>query len=476
MERGLPAEPRPIGASNIWPVIDCRGGWSGLSETLVSLALAGTEIEPIIIGDAAAVGTCHVENVRELAGLVREERPWLLPLQPGDRLSSRAITAYAKAAAESPNVSLIYSDDDLISGQVRGTPHLKPDWNPELFEHHDYISGASIIRVSRQTLEDLPENGWAEVLTRTTVRAGNPVHIREVLHHRRSRPLPVIPGKPGRDDRSTEPSITAVIPTRNGHELLRTCIEGLQRAAYRNIETIIVDNGSDDPRTLDYLVELEEAGARVVRAPGPFNYSSLNNAAVRHASGELLCFLNNDVEMIDPDWLWILARHAVKTDIGAVGARLLYPDGTIQHAGVFTGIGGGAGHAHRFQGADDAGYFERARLPQRVSAVTAACMVVAREKFLAVGGFDEELFPVAFNDVDLCLKLNSRGWQSLYEPRSTLIHHESKSRGSDRSGAKRIRFASELAALKRVWNTDKFTDPYHHPHLSPFCEQFLISV
>ena len=161
---------------------------------------------------------------------------------------------------------------------------------------------------------------------------------------------------------------------------------------------------------------------------------------------------------------------------GGVGARLLYPDGTIQHAGVFTGIGGGAGHAHRFLRADETGYFNRARLPQRVSAVTGACLVVAREKFLSVGGFDEDHFPVAFNDVDLCLKLNSRGWQSFYEPRATLIHHESKSRGKDRSRMDRARFAGELAALKQVWNTDKLRDPFHHPNLSPFSEQFLIAV
>jgi len=209
---------------------------------------------------------------------------------------------------------------------------------------------------------------------------------------------------------------------------------------------------------------------------GAFNFSRLNNVAVRRATGDLLCFLNNDVEMPDPDWLAILVRQAVRPAIGAVGARLLYPDGTIQHAGVFTGIGGGAGHAHRFLGKDEGGYFERARLPQRVSAVTGACLVVARKKFLEVGGFDEEDFPVAFNDVDLCLKLNERGWQSFYEPRATLIHHESKSRGSDSLKANRARFAEELAALKRKWHTDERPDPFHHPHLSPFCEQFLIAV
>jgi GT2 family glycosyltransferase len=182
------------------------------------------------------------------------------------------------------------------------------------------------------------------------------------------------------------------------------------------------------------------------------------------------------VEVLETDWLELLVRQAIKPDIGAVGARLLYEDMTVQHAGVVTGIGGGAGHAHRFLRRHETGYFDRARLPQRVSAVTAACLVVAKEKFLAVGGFDEQDFPVAFNDVDLCLKLNERGWQSFYEPRATLIHHESKSRGSDATKSKRARFAGELAALKRKWGTDQACDPYHHPNLSRFCEQFLIAV
>jgi GT2 family glycosyltransferase len=189
-----------------------------------------------------------------------------------------------------------------------------------------------------------------------------------------------------------------------------------------------------------------------------------------------LCFLNNDIEMVDDAWLAFLVQQAQRPEIGAVGARLLYPDGTIQHAGVFTGIGGGAGHGHRFQHKDDPGYFDRARLPQQVSAVTAACLVVARDKFLAVGGFDETDFPVAFNDVDLCLKLNARGWQSFYEPRATLIHHESKSRGSDSAKGNRVRFAGELSALKSKWRTDVNPDPYHHPQLSPFSEQFLVAV
>jgi GT2 family glycosyltransferase len=297
-----------------------------------------------------------------------------------------------------------------------------------------------------------------------------------VLHHRKSRPDPGPASHPRVAVVEDAPSVTAIVPTRNQLLLLRNCIEGLSRTEYPKLDVLVVDNGSDEEEVLRYLRSLEQRGIRVVSSPGPFNYSALNNAAVDGIRTDYLCFLNNDVEMLDSSWLTQLIVHAMRSDIGAVGGRLLYPDRTIQHAGVFIGVGGGAGHAHRFQSVEESGYFERANLPQRVSAVTGACMVVAREKFLAVGGFDEVDFPVAFNDVDLCLKLNARGWQSFYEPSATLVHHESKSRGNDRAKANRTRFEGELAALKRKWGTDRERDPYHHPHLSPFCEQFVIAV
>jgi GT2 family glycosyltransferase len=272
------------------------------------------------------------------------------------------------------------------------------------------------------------------------------------------------------------PTVSIIIPTRNQASLLETCVEGVRSTAYSDFELIVVDNGSHEPATLRYLEKLGTQGVKILEMPGPFNFSALNNAAVRHARGELLCFLNNDVEMIDLDWLSLLVRQAIRPEIGAVGGRLLYPDGTVQHAGVVTGVGGGAAHAHRFQGAAETGYFRRDRLPQLVSAVTAACLVVTKDKFMAVGGFNEEDFPVAFNDVDLCLKLNGRGWQAFYEPRAVLVHHESKSRGRDSAKENRDRFAAELSALKRTWGTDRVRDPYHHPQLSPFCEQFKIAI
>jgi len=461
----------------VLPVIDCRNGILGLRDTLNSVSRAGGSTPPILIGGPEGAGAIHIGALRELSGLMNSDEAWLCMLRPGDSLAAGALTMYACAAARSVGSSVIYSDDDLIgSDGRRREPHFKPDWNPDLFEYHDFVTGAAVVRASRRALSAMHGDDGAEALVGAALRqSATPIHLPLVLHHRHGRPRPVVPRKPAKL-LSEAPLVSVIVPTRNQVALLRSCVEGLRRTVYPSLETIIVDNGSDEPEALAYLKDLKRNGTPVLRIPGPFNFSLLNNAAVALARGELLCFLNNDVEIIDSDWLKLLVRQAVRPELGAVGARLLYPDGTIQHAGVFVGIGGAAGHGHRLQQAEEPGYFERARLPQRVSGVTGACLVVAREKFLAVGGFDVQEFPVAFNDVDLCLKLGARGWASFYEPRATLIHHESKSRGNDRAKPNRARYAAELAALQRKWHTDKCRDPYHHPHLSSLCEQFLIAV
>jgi len=465
-----------VAGAPVLPVIDCSETIEGLDQSLDSLSRAGGRSPAVLVGGPSVPGTERVEHPRELARRIGGEC-WICPMAPGDRLAPQGLDIYAGVAAASGDNTLIYADDDLIKeAGIRSVPHFKPSWNPELFEYHDYLSGAAIIRVTAEQLTKLPPKQWTNSLVKQAVRQAQPVHLPLVLHHRRTRPEPLDEAKPEAVPLSEAPMVSVIIPTRNGLELLRTCINGLKHTNYAQIEIIVVDNGSEEPDVLRYLKSIQEDDVRVLEMPGPFNFSALNNAAVPYARGELLCFLNNDVEIADPDWLQFLVRQAVRPDRGAVGARLLYPDGTIQHAGVITGVGGGAGHAHRLQRVDDPGYFRRASLPQRVSAVTAACLVVARDKFLAVQGFDEPEFPVAFNDVDLCLKLNARGWQSFYEPRATLIHHESKSRGTDRDKVGRERLAAELAALKRKWNTDRNRDPFHHVHLSPFCEQFVIAV
>ncbi len=455
------------------PVIDCRA--AGVDATLRSLPPGA---RPVMLGDASTGGGLAVSEIGDLGACFDGDEAWILPVSSGDLLAEDALSIYGRAIAAEPDAGIVYADDDLIDREGRrSVPHFKPDWNPELFEHHDFLTGACAVRVRREDVHALDGQDWAEALIgKALQRRTRVVHLPFVLHHRRSRPQPLIPAKPAAPCPADAPPVTVIVPTRNRAELLRECVEGLSATDYPKFDLIVVDNESDEPEAVRLLGKLQAGGAKILKVDGPFNYSALNNRAVEEARGEVLCFLNNDVEMVDRDWLALLVTHAVRPHIGAVGARLLYPDGTVQHAGVYTGIGGGAAHAHRFQAEGDPGYFERARLPQRVTAVTGACLVVEREKFVAVGGFDEEQFPVAFNDVDLCLKLNARGWQSFYEPRAVLIHHESKSRGSDRDKANRDRFAEELAALKRKWHTDRAPDPFHHPHLSPFCEQFVMGV
>lgn len=464
------SEPCPV---EIIPIIDCRIG-SGLEATLASLATGGNA-QPILIGGPSSAPGRKVNNTRDLLRHM-PKGGWICPMQAGDVVAPEALYDYAQAINDLPAVRLFYADDDLIDANGRRhSPHFKPQWNPELFRHHDFLSGASVAFARPETLARLPDAGWVEMVVAEAISSVPPRHLPLMLHHRRNRPAPTVPAKPV-SPLVNPPAVSAIIPTRNHAALLRSCIEGLERADYPRIEVVVIDNGSEEPDALQLLDQLKARGHIILARPGPFNYSSLNNEAVRHASGRALCFLNNDVEMINRDWLSQLVRQAVRPDIGAVGAMLLYPDRTIQHAGVYLGIGGGAGHAHRYLGENEQGYFDRARLPQMVSAVTAACMVVDREKFLAVGGFDEFLFPVAFNDVDLCLKLNNRGWQSLYEPRARLVHHESKSRGHDSLRHNRSRFAGELAALKAKWHTDRRRDPFHHPDLSLYSEQFVVAV
>ncbi|MFW2446064.1 MAG: glycosyltransferase family 2 protein [Qipengyuania pacifica] len=415
-----------------------------------------------------------------------------MELDAGETLALGAGNIYRQAAASADrHTHVIYADDDL---GAKEKPHFKSDWNAELFEHHDYITGAAIVRCctskpAEQLSSKQSASLVAKALARTTNEGGTVTHLPHVLHHRRIRSAPRRPQPqpiPAAIE-ATLPSISVIVPTRNRHDLLATCLSGLARTNYpRGIEILIIDNGSDDPETQAYLASLDPHFAKVMRDDGPFNFSALNNRAVGCISGKLLCFLNNDIEILEPGWLKTMALQAIREDVGAVGAQLLYPDGRIQHAGVVLGIGGGAAHAHRLVQPEEEGYFHRHALPQFVSAVTAACLVVRRDKFLEIGGFDAKNFAVSFNDVDLCLRLTERGWWSVYEPRATLVHHESVSRGLDRDREGASRLASELAALQDRWGitpaaqpifgNPRVTDPFHHPALSAFSEHFVLHV
>ncbi len=465
-------------SKNVPPIIalvDVRSGQGNLGATLRSLEAQGIAMVPIGGKDNPTVA----QAARKIDW---SASPWLMPLSAGDVLARGAAQAYRAVMVGGidkegkPETRVIYADDDILDERCRRTaPHFKPAWNRELFSNFDYLSGACAVRAEANELVHLRGPDWAARLVAYAAGQSGPIHIPRVLHHRNSRPQPRVPA-PAEVISGDLPPVSVIVPTRNRADLLRTCLEGLASTNYPGIEVIVADNDSDDPETLSYLQGLDRSLYRVVRHPGKFNFSAINNHAAVYASGRLLCLLNNDIEIVQPDWLRLMARQALRDDVGAVGARLLYPDGRIQHAGVVLGIGGGAAHAHRLLQVDEEGYFRRHALPQFVSAVTAACLVVSRDRFNAVGGLDDHNFAVAFNDVDLCMRLNRKGWQSLYEPRATLVHHESVSRGFDRDSAGAARLAGELAALKRLWMTGDKVDPFHHPQLSPFSERFVVRL
>jgi len=260
-------------------------------------------------------------------------------------------------------------------------------------------------------------------------------------------------------------------------ELLATCLEGLSRTQFPGEhEIIIVDNGSCEPSTRALFERLEATGeARVLPQPGPFSFAALANAGVAAARGEFVCLLNNDIEVLSPTWLERMAAWASREDVGAVGARLLYPDGTIQHAGVALGIAGSAGHVEKGATPIPGAFAPWHGETRTVSAVTAACLLVSRTKYCAVGGMDAQNFAIDFNDVDLCLKLAARGWQSLYCAEATLVHHESRSRGRVRRGPDKVRFESEIAMLRARWGTETVVDRHHSPLFDLKSERCLLA-
>lgn len=473
-ETAIPTLQPSLSSAPILALVDAMGDHDAadLVRTRACLRALGV---PVYI-----VGSEDYPDLHSIAASIAWDRqPWLLPMRAGDVLAPDALAHYRHAMSQGGH-AVIYADDDIISphSRHRHDPHFKPAWNAPLFAHCDFISGACILQADADDLiavQTAPD--WVPGLVARKIAAASaePLHLAAMLHHRRTRPQPALPLEPV-DPPQDLPSLSVIVPTRNGVDLLRTCLDGLAKTRYPAMEVIVVDNNSDDPATLAYLAQLDPHRCRVLRHPGPFNYSAINNRAVEQARGTLICLLNNDIEIIDPDWLATMATTALRDDVGAVGAQLLYPDGRIQHAGVVLGVGKAAGHAHKLVRPDERGYHGRHSLPQFTSAVTAACLVVMRERFMAVGMLNEVDFPVAFNDVDLCLRLNARGWQSFYEPRATLIHHESVSRGHDHDPVGAARFAGELAALKRLWKTDLLCDPYHHPHLSDASERFAIAL
>ncbi|MBD3587128.1 glycosyltransferase [Salinimonas sp. HHU 13199] len=274
----------------------------------------------------------------------------------------------------------------------------------------------------------------------------------------------------------TSPLVSLVIPTFNGLSLVKACIESiLEKTTYKNYEILLVDNNSNDPECLAYFDELDRhPKVRLLKYPHPFNYSAINNFAVKQANGEVVGLVNNDIEVISPQWLEYMAGHAMRGDIGCVGAKLLYSDDRIQHAGVVLGYGGGAGHAHKYFPRYHPGYMNRLIATQNYSAVTAACLLVKKSKYEEVGGLNEKDLHVAFNDVDFCLKVLETGVRNVYCAEAELYHHESVSRGLDISEEKAARFNRELTYLRTKWKKYIDHDPAYNPNLTLKRENFAI--
>jgi GT2 family glycosyltransferase len=266
-----------------------------------------------------------------------------------------------------------------------------------------------------------------------------------------------------------QPLVSILVPFRDKPELLSTCIESiLEKTDYPHFEVVGIDNGSSDPATHALMRTLERRDSRIrfVAYEAPFNYSSINNFGARHARGEHLLLLNNDTEIIEAPWLRALLEHSQRPEVGVVGAKLLYSDSRIQHAGVIVGIGGVAGHAHLLQPCDHPGYFSRAQLQQNLSAVTFACAMTRREVFEQLGGLNESDLAIAFNDIDYCLRAREAGYLVVYTPYAMLYHHESKTRGYEDNPEKQARFFREITYMQARHAAILLQgDPYYNPNL-----------
>ncbi|MEB3357533.1 MAG: tetratricopeptide repeat protein [Synechococcales bacterium] len=443
-------------------------------------------------------------------------------LDHDDCLSPYALYEVANLLQQHPEADLIYSDEDKLTPDYQRTdPFFKPDWCPDNFLSRMYTCHLGTYR--RSLLLEIGgfRVGYEgsqdyDLVLRFTEKSDRIFHIPKILYHWRIHPGSVTGGaevkpyayeaavrsltdalqrrgEPGRVIMNAQypgfytiryelkatGKVSIIIPTRNLGQMVNACLKSIfERSTYANFEVVLLDNGSDDPETLAILQDWktqEPERFRYCRYDVPFNYSHINNYAVTQAQGDYLLFLNNDTEVITPDWLEGMVEQAQRPSIGAVGATLFYEDDTIQHAGVIVGIGGIAGHSHKGARRTDVGYFATLIATSNYAATTGACLMCRREVFEAVGGFDETL-AVAFNDVDLCLKMGRQGYRNVVLPHVQLYHYESKSRGYEDTPEKVKRFQREATLLKQRWGDVIAHDPCYSPNLTRDREDFSLRV
>ncbi len=464
------------------------------------------------LGVVLADGADPVATVGALAAAYDEvDEGFVAALAAGSVLHRLTIARVLAALAQQPAGKLIYFDEDWIDGaDVRSRPRFKPEWDEDVHYVSDLLGPFVFVDAAcARTCGGLdPHMTFAAMFdfhTRAAAAAGplGVLHVASVCHHAAIPEAPAtdllalylaavriaiinavkasahrtvevqdIAGLPGLRHviwplPETPPLVSIIIPTRDRVELLRNCMSGLlTQTDYQQFEILIIDNGSTEPATKAYFASLRsDPRISVLEMPGPFNYSHLNNEAVTHARGDVLLFLNNDVEIIQPSWLREMVSLAARKDVGAVGARLLYADRRIQHAGVVLSEGPAATHVYRLRHADDAGYDGQGACVQRFLAVTAACLAIRKGVFLSVGGFDAQALKIAYNDVDLCLKVHDAGYRVLCTPHARLVHLESASRDYARSADDIARERAEQRVLLNRW-FDRFqSDPFHNPNL-----------
>lgn len=444
------------------------------------------------------------------AALAEITTPFVALLNEGDRLAPAALFEIADAISRHPETELVYGDEDRIDfGLQRKVPWLKPGWDPDLLLSHYYLGAVAVYRGERVAAVGGWRSGFGgadayDLALRVTapMLPGQVRHLPSILCHRPAHmartlrdlmchddaiagrravadllgpefevlPAPLLPSCnrivwPVPDP---APKVSIVMPTRDLAWLLGPAAWGvLLRTEYPNFELVIVDNDSTEAATEAAFDGLRaDPRVRILRHPGAFNYPAINNAAVRAVDGDIVVLLNNDIDVISPHWLSEMVSHAVRPEVGAVGAKLYYADGKLQHGGVVLGPGLNATHYMRLAERNDPGYAGQQAVTRSYSVVTGACMALRRDVYLQVGGLDETNLAVAFNDVDLCLRLGDFGYRVVFTPFAELFHLESQSRGRPDTPEKQAREAREVSHLWRTWRPLFDHDPYHNPNLS----------
>jgi len=462
---------------------------------------------------------------------------WVGLMTVGAALASEALSRFVQMLGEKPQAGFLYCDEDrLDSAGHRHSPNFKPGWNPDLLLSKPYLGHLGLWsreqwQVCRHSLGTghAATVDTADLIHQLALELIEPAHkshqslawrVPQVLVHAPDDYLPSAvsdqgswgtrhlarvsdylarhdvaavaePGKvlvEAKDDvgenvrvrwqlPESQPLVSLLVPTRDGVEILKPCVDAiLAHTEYRHFELLILDNQSTCPQTLDYMREVatRDERVRVLHWDEPFNYSAINNFGAREARGDIIGLINNDIEPMNGEWLTEMVSQVCRPDIGCVGAKLYYPNGTIQHAGVILGLGSIAGHAHRFFNRDEDGFQGRLKSTQNLSAVTAACLLLRRSVFDEVNGLNEEKLAVAYNDVDLCLKVREAGYRNLWTPYAELYHHESISRGADDTPKKRARWLSECEYMRTTWAEQLDNDPAYNPNLTLVHEDFSL--